>query len=236
MSLSPSQVRFFRHNGFFILPTKLSEAHTAELRDAIWADIRNEVEPVVRSNGRPVRISDVWSRGGVFHRTITCDEILDPLTSLLGPNIEFIRNRHNHATLRLHEDGSAHLHRDVLQWSRTIVSVLIYLEESTMENGCTRVIPGTHLLESGMTSPGHDGANRVAEAGLTGQMVPVPMEAGGLLAIDSMLFHGVGHNATDGSRTSMTIGYHSMDELMNLDNEKRVLVRGERLYQGNDGR
>ncbi|MAF10738.1 hypothetical protein CMK11_09820 [Candidatus Poribacteria bacterium] len=236
MSLTPSQARFFRHNGFLKLPTRLGESHTEELRDAIWRDIDDEVEPVVRHKGRPVRISDVWARGGVFERTITSSEILDPLASLLGPNIEFIRNRHNHATLRLREDGSAYLHRDVLQWSRTIVTVLIYLEESTMQNGCTRVIPGTHLLESGMTSPSHEGADRMAEAGLLDQMVPVPMDAGGLLAIDSMIFHGVGPNATDGSRTSMTLGYHSVDELMDVDNEKRVLVRGERLYQGNDRR
>jgi phytanoyl-CoA hydroxylase len=236
MSLTPSQVRFFRHNGFLILPTRLSDTHTAELRDAIFSDIKNEVEPVVRAKGAPVRISDVWSRGGVYERTIRSDELLDPLASLLGPNIEFIRNRHNHATLRLQDDGSAYLHRDVLQWSRTIVTVLIYLEDSTMENGCTRVIPGTHVLEPGMTSPSHDGVDRVAEAGLAGQMVPVPMPAGGLLAIDSMIFHGVGPNSTDSSRTSMTVGYHSMDELTDGQSDKRVLVRGERLYQGNDGR
>ena len=236
MSLTPSQVRFFRHNGFLILPTTLSDAHTAELRDAIFSDIENEVEPVVRTKGRPVRISDGWGRGGVFERTIQADEILDPLTSLLGPNIEFIRNRHNHATLRLRDDGSARLHRDVLQWSRTIVTVLVYLEDSTMENGCTRVIPGTHVLEPGMTSPSHDGADRMTEAGLSGQMVPVPMPAGGLLAIDSMIFHGVGPNSTDGTRTSMTLGYHSQDELVDFENNKRVLVRGEPLYQGNDRR
>jgi ectoine hydroxylase-related dioxygenase (phytanoyl-CoA dioxygenase family) len=156
--------------------------------------------------------------------------------SLLGPNVEFIRNRHNHATLRLRDDGSARLHRDVLQWSRTIVSVLVYLEDSTMENGCTRVIPGTHILESSMASPSHDDADRIEEAGLMGQMVPVPMPAGGLLAIDSMIFHGVGANSTDGTRTSMTLGYHSLDELMDVENDMRVLVRGERLYQGNDRR
>ena len=236
MSLTPSQVRFFRHNGFLVLPTKLSDSHAAELRNAIFSDIGNEVEPVVRAKGTPVRISDVWSRGGFFERTVRAAEILDPLTSLLGPNIEFIRNRHNHATLRLRDDGSSYLHRDVLQWSRTIVTVLVYLEDSTIENGCTRVIPGTHVLEPGMTSPSHHGTERMTDAGLLDQTVPVPMPAGGLLAIDSMIFHGAGPNATDGSRTSMTLGYHSQDELMDAENGKRVLVRGERLYQGNDQR
>ena len=32
---------------------------------------------------------------------------------------------------------------------------------------------------------------------------------------------------------SMTLGYHTRDEL-SLDNPKRVLVRGDRIYKGND--
>jgi hypothetical protein len=33
---------------------------------------------------------------------------------------------------------------------------------------------------------------------------------------------------------SMTFGYHSADELDDRPNEKRVLVRGELPYSGND--
>ena len=58
------------------------------------------VEPVVRQNGKIIRISAVWERGGIFRETITCDEILNPLASLLGTDIEFVLNRHNHIYLR----------------------------------------------------------------------------------------------------------------------------------------
>ena len=70
--------------------------------------------------------------------------------------------------------------------------------------------------------------------GLLDQSVPVPMPAGGLLAIDSMIMHAPGLNTTPGSRMSMTVGYHSVDELMRVENSARVLVRGERIYTGND--
>jgi hypothetical protein len=33
---------------------------------------------------------------------------------------------------------------------------------------------------------------------------------------------------------SMTVGYHSVDELSGMENPKRVLVRGQRIYLGND--
>ena len=59
------------------------------------------------------------------------------------------------------------------------------------------------------------------------------MNAGGLLAIDSMMIHSAGRNQTDGTRMSMTLGYHTVDEL-SLENPKRILVRGEQIYKGND--
>ena len=105
------------------------------------------IEPVARQNGRIIRISAIWERGGIFRETITCDEILNPLESLLGSNIEFVLNRHNHIYLR--DAGSSHsleLHRDVRHWSRTIATVLVYLEDTNLENGCTRVVPGSHHL------------------------------------------------------------------------------------------
>jgi ectoine hydroxylase-related dioxygenase (phytanoyl-CoA dioxygenase family) len=234
MSLTPEQVRLFRHNGFIKLPGRLSPDRVDQLKEAVWKEIRAVAEPVVRDReGRVVRISDIWDRDPAFRETLTSPEVLGPLEALLGPNIELIRNRHNHATLRLAEDGADYMHRDVLQWSRTIVTVLFYLEETTVENGCTRVVPGTHLLP-GITALSLAQDEQIQQSGILDQAVPVPMPAGGLLAIDSFLMHGAGRNNTEGTRISMTVGYHSVDELSDVVNPKRVLVRGTRLYKGND--
>jgi hypothetical protein len=46
--------------------------------------------------------------------------------------------------------------------------------------------------------------------------------------------HSAGKNHTDGTRLSRTVGYHSVDELSGVDSSKRALVRGERIYMGND--
>ena len=75
-----------------------------------------------------------------------------------------------------------------------------------------------------------------AVLGLTFGILPASKKAlaGGLLAIDSFLMHSAGINRTAGTRMSMTVGYHSVDELSDVPNPKRVLVRGERIYRGND--
>ena len=60
------------------------------------------------------------------------------------------------------------------------------------------------------------------------------MPAGGLLAIDSMLLHAAGRNRTDGTRMSLTAGYHLVDQHAGAWDAKRALVCGERVYRGND--
>jgi ectoine hydroxylase-related dioxygenase (phytanoyl-CoA dioxygenase family) len=233
MNLNSEEVRYFRHNGFLRLPTLLTSDRVDSLRETILNDIENVVEPAVRNaEGRVVRISQIWDRAEIFNETITSDEVLDPLESLIGPNIEFIRNRHNHATLNLSSKGT-YLHRDIMQWTRNIVTVIFYLEETTVENGCTLVLPGSHLLPtSDKASFEHN--EWLQETRLREQLVPVPMPKGGMLVVDSMIIHTGGVNRSDSTRMSMTAGYHSVDELMDSENPKRVLVRGEHIYDGND--
>ena len=230
MELTPQEIQLFRHNGFIKFPTQLSKDHVEALKAAALKDIEEAVEPVAQQGDRIIRISAVWQRGGIFQETITCDDILNPLESLLGPNIEFVLNRHNHVYLR--DAGSTHsleLHRDVRHWSRTIATVLIYLEETNLENGCTRVVPGSHHLPA-FAHLEDETIQQIAAS----QAIPLPMPAGGLLAIDSMIIHSTGINRTDRTRMSMTLGYHSADELASGDNPKKVLVRGTRPYRGND--
>jgi ectoine hydroxylase-related dioxygenase (phytanoyl-CoA dioxygenase family) len=126
------------------------------------------------------------------------------------------------------------MHRDMLQWTRNIVTVIFYLEESTVEKGCTHVIPGTHMLPWAGSLHGLDGESWIRQADILDQAVPVPMPAGGMLAIDSMIFHAVGRNVTAETRMSLTAGFHSVDELCDLENPKVTLVRGQMSYMGND--
>ena len=235
-ALTAEQVRLFRHNGFLKLDGRLPEERAARLRQAIDADVGAGAEPVVRdSQDRVVRLSQGWDRAPVFREAATQAAVLDPLESLLGPNIEVVRNRHNHATLNVASARSDYFHRDILQWSRGLLTVIHYLEETTLDNGCTQVIPGTHMLPGEARLHRLEEQDWIRESRVTGQAVPMPMPAGGLLAIDSLIFHRIGPNHTEGTRTSMTIGYRSADELAGPPDGKAVLVRGERIYTGNDG-
>lgn len=234
MGLCHELVWFFRHNGYVKLPSVLPLDRIASLKSAIEQDVRDAVEPVVRNaEGRVVRLSKLLSRDRVFSEAVTGPEVLEPLTALLGPNIEIVTNRHNHATLNLGGKADT-FHRDVVQWSRGLVTVIFYLEATHLENGCTQVVPGSHLWPGVNTLHNLHQESEIETSGLLAQAVPVPMPAGGMLAIDSLVFHRIGDNVTDQTRMSMTIGYHSVDELAEADQPKRLLAQGERIYKGND--
>jgi phytanoyl-CoA hydroxylase len=226
--LTPEQLWLFRVAGYVRLPGVLPAETVSALRDAIQHDIDHAVEPVVRNkDGRVVRISNALDRAPIFKEVATHPMVLDPLEDLLGPNIELLRNRHNHCTLRLPDPRAEALHRDVPQWSRGIITVLFYLEESTCEKGCTQLVPGSHLLPWSS-----DAAQTVSAGRLADQVVRAEAPVGGLLAIDSLMWHGVGPNRTGETRTSMTMGYHSVDDLASVEDSQRLLVRGTRPRAG----
>ena len=237
-TLTTDEIRYFRYNGFFKIPWILPEKIVSDLKKTINNHIDNEIEPLVKDYRNDVmRLSAIWQRGGLFQRVMGGEEVKPVLHSLLGPDVELILNRHNHLTLRRQDDKTAmslELHRDCKNWSRTICTILFFIEETTLENGCTRVVPGSHVLPN--AAPGLKPENDpwFIQSGLLEQTIPLPMPAGGMLVIDSMILHAAGKNHTDGTRMSITSGYHTVDEHAGIWDPKRVTVFGERVYTGND--
>ena len=76
-----------------------------------------------------------------------------------------------------------------------VMQVKFALEDETADNGCTLVVPGSHL--SGDYAPGDD----------TRDAVPVPLEAGDVMIWDSRLWHGAGPNHGNTSRWSLIATY-----------------------------
>ncbi|MCZ7601207.1 MAG: phytanoyl-CoA dioxygenase family protein [Gammaproteobacteria bacterium] len=108
----------------------------------------------------------------------------------LGPDIELCTNRHNHPMVRPPASGEVYWHRDAVVWSRPIVTVLAYLDESTLENGCLCVVPGSHRSPWPIDQRLHSADDQARVAKLVAQGVPCPMPAGGLLITHGCLLHG----------------------------------------------
>lgn len=238
-ALSHEQARHFAAQGYYRLPEVYSPDELLALRTFVLHEAEKE-GLADASDGTAMKMYGLYDRNpSLMHDTVTHPKLIGALQSLLGPNVIFVKNRHNHATVNNHRGEPAEgLHRDILQPTRGLITASILLEESSIENGATRIIPGSHFLPN-VGAPQKDGggtwmADHAEFDGMDDQAVQVPMPAGSVLLFNGLVFHGVGANASGKTRTSITLGFRSVDELEKNQGDHCVLVAGENIYRGND--
>lgn len=240
-TLSHEQARHYRSQGYYRLPGIFNPDETAEMRDFVEREAAKERERLKSVGGAVLKIRGIYDRNTeLMNRVVRHPALTGALTSLLGPNVVFVKNRHNHATVNDQQGSPAEgLHRDILQPTRGLLTAAVYLENSAAENGATRIIPGSQELPY-VGVPQEDGGGvwmgeHEEYAGLEDQAIQVPMTEGGVLLFNGLAFHGVGANASGDSRMSMTLGFRAADELdANPDTVRQVMVAGEQAYRGNE--
>lgn len=228
----------FRRAGFLRVRGAVSPSMVSRMREVILRDLNEKREPFRTDvNGNPIRIDGVSRRDPVFTEALKYPVLAGALANILGPNVVLVQSRHNHATLNRRGDIPFRLHRDILQWSRPIITAIIYIDDAPAERGSTHVVPGSHLEPfAGMPPDGGGGSwadDHVEYRHLLDQSVSVPMESGDALLLDSLAFHSVGVNATDSSRISTTFALRSVDEL-DRASDRHVLLFGSWIYKGNE--
>ncbi len=228
----------FRRAGFLRARGAVGPGMIGRMRQVIARDLREKRRPFrTDADGNPIRLDAVSRRDPVFLDALRSPAVTGFLAPLLGPNIVLLQSRHDHATLNRRGDIPFRLHRDILQWSRPIVTVIIYIDDAPFERGCTHVVPGSHLEAYAGMPPDGGGGNWADDheeyRHLLDQSVPVPMESGDLLVLDSLAFHSVGRNATGQTRMSSTFAMRSVDEL-DRASDRHVLLTGGWVYKGND--
>ena len=236
MSLSDEDIWYCKQNGYYRIPATLPNALVERLNQVTDHHIQTMREPILwektkaRTPADIRRLSKILARDPVYMEAATQPLILDALESLLGPNIELLTNKHNHLMVRPSGSAAVPWHTGEEIYDPVLFTALIYLEESTIENGCIRIVPGSHQrpFRGAKRYPGEFRAQALYHRAL-----PLPMPRGGILLFDDRLYHGSDANRTDHSRRSMTLAYraHDAHDVFKDDPEK-ILVRGERIYTG----
>jgi hypothetical protein len=112
--------------------------------------------------------------------------------------------------------------RDNAQDADRVATAIVYLDDTTMANGCLEVVPGSHCAGRHPTRTDSDvfGANEmdpVVNADM--ERVPVEVSAGSVVMFGSYLAHATGPNTTDRDRRALLYSYqpggfpHSVDGL-----------------------
>lgn len=185
-TLSHEQARHFRNQGYYRLSSVYSPGETAEMRDSVASEAAKDSEGARRLGGTAVKLYGLHARNPeLMGRVIRHPVLIGALQSILGPNVIFVTNRHNHATVNDQIGQPAEgLHRDILQQTRGLVTAAVYLQKSTIENGATRLIPGSQELPYVGVPQADGGGTRMAEheeyEGLEEQAVSIAMPEGGV--------------------------------------------------------
>lgn len=230
--MSPEQnKRFFEEQGYLVVAGILTEQEIrASQREVLRlhelaADLmaRNDpgaadfqIEPYVEKpmeEGLPVlrKIEQTRKYSDVFRDLAGHPGLVEILRNLLGPDLLLFRST---LMLKPAHHGSVHaLHQDSAYWPMrppTSITLSLALTEATSENGCFRVIPGSHkwpLRDWGLIAKQQEAdLSNVEGVDLTGQ-IEVPLKPGSALFFHSMLVHGSGPNTSPNSRNTALYAY-----------------------------
>jgi hypothetical protein len=220
--LTSGDVEFFRTNGYLLPRRQLfSEEKLAELErifDQHLADKGDKLSDELDTpHYRDPRLLDF----------LLSDEVLDTVEPLTGPDIALWSS---HFISKDPFTGrETPWHEDSAFWDGRfsaydgIVTVWLALENpSTRENGCMRVVPGTHLLFGSSQYVPADRNSKTFHAELArvddGKAVDFELQRGEFSLHDGRIVHGAKANTSSIRRTGYTMRYFATSVRM-YDNE-----------------
>jgi phytanoyl-CoA hydroxylase len=232
--MEPQEQRtFFDDRGYLVIEDLLSPDETADYQREIQrlhqlaADMETrgdersgyfQREPFAKdqnSDGLPVlrKIENTRTLSEHFGHLAAHPRLIATVQNLLGADLLLFRN-----TLMLKPafHGSAHaLHQDSAYWPMeppALGTASIALNDATPENGCIKVIPGSHLW--GLQQWGHIAQDQDAPLSHRDDIdlrvsIDVALKAGSAVLFHSLMVHGSGPNQTDRSRNTALYAYFS---------------------------
>ena len=227
--------------GYTVVPGVIEPAFVAELR--AWSEQvlrQRPVDPRYRYQGSDIAVLTprYWAKLAGADRIETAKRFSDPIVERIldyPPLLEACRRlglenlRSSESVVLLSKPPGGpplYWHQDCVFWNSpraatpwpTRISLSFYLVDMRRENGCLRVIPGTHRRRIDLHDllPTAHEAEIQAVTDLTHPMfrnradaVDVTVHAGDLILADNRLLHGAWPNRT-GRRRSLILGWHDV--------------------------
>ena len=140
---------------------------------------------------------------------------VDPMKDLCGDDAPALFTEKLNLK-RPHVGGRNPLHQDYPYWLDVsddplrLATAMIFLDDSTLENGCLRVLPGSHRLgvQEMRTDADKFGNNEMDPRPFaTSRLVPLELQAGSVVYFGSLLVHMSEMNTSDRERRALLFSY-----------------------------
>lgn len=236
--MATDDVQVYRERGFVTLPGFASEQELAPLdaylqshQDIQWTD----------KNDDPLREAHYHHRS--VYDFCTREKLLDVIEGIIGPDIvllytHFINKRPGGLRVAWHQDGP--------YWPRIepkiAVTAWVALDDSTPENGCLRVIPGSHAGHVDLGQRQVDRPDLIQDHAIElppgvvdeSKAEDVVMQRGDVSLHDSYIIHGSEPNHSNRRRAALAIRYvPATTRIQPRSDRRQYLVRGKAAGNGN---
>jgi chlorinating enzyme len=211
--LTPVQATFYRDQGYLQLGAIFTRQEMYELRIHVDAMIAN-LQSGQRPEGLDVpHFTDPW-----LFRYLAHPRVLDIMEGVIGPDIVLWSS---HFIAKPKGDGRAvPWHTDGAYWGERlqpmeVATLWLAVDESTVENGCMRVIAGSHREAQAMMDAYEpvDRDTNVFDARLRAELVNearavnLELKPGECSLHDAWTIHGSTANTSDKRRCGYTMRY-----------------------------
>jgi phytanoyl-CoA hydroxylase len=158
------------------------------------------------------------------------DRLVEPMRSILGhDDLELFTEKLN--LKRPHHGGPNPPHQDYPYWldpaddPTEVATTILYLDDATVENGCTWVAPASH--RSGMWQTRDDlgefGKNEIDVTAYPDlDLVPVEVPAGSTVSFGSFLVHQSTPNRSDEGRRALLFSYQPAGRPKMIDQLRKL--------------
>ena len=247
--ITDEQRHSYERDGYLVIERAFGDDDVRAMRDE--ADrIAELVVNVSLATGEASPRLDLQRRGGrvvlrklqpindispVFERVANDERLLGPLRDVLGcePVLmeeKLVYKQHLRTDPGLpagDEDEAFPFHTDLAYfwldgYPRETLSSAIAIDDTTIENGPIRVVPGSHLRDDW---PHQDGWPPILVPGAVDESrtVPVLAPAGSITIFHSALVHASSQNLTDQPRRLIILSHHPSTHVIEPDKRNRHL-------------
>lgn len=210
MKLAMQEIKpAFERDGFYIVPSLFSRDEAKTLKEEIRRTLNQLREEAARAGKNPKDLFDNGVYVGLaagndyFRQALRDTRLLDVLEAILGPNVEFLSDK---AVFKdAEKDFASPWHQDWSYWQGSHkISVWVALDDATPENGCLKLVPGSHhaaMVHDGDASDGL-GFNHRLRSGAVDERneISAPIAAGGAIFFHDLTLHASHPNTTGQDR------------------------------------
>ncbi len=223
----------FERDGFVILRGLFTPIEVAEIKaeaKQVLGDALSEQKP--GDHGVYVGMA---AKSEIFHNVAADARLVDALEAIIGPDIEFLSDKIVYKSAEI--DFPSPWHQDWPYWEgRNKISIWIALDPATEENGCLKLMPGSHkalAAHDGDSSDGHGFGKRLDQGKVDeSKAVSAPCAAGDAVVFHDLTLHASHPNTSGRDRWTLISTYRSVSE-PDKDYDWAVaafMVRGKKRY------